>query len=58
MKATYQWESADTSYLSETPILRAGEVSRCYQNLQLRDHSSRKFPLRGYLHGASDMQWL
>jgi hypothetical protein len=47
MKATYQWDSAGTSCLSEMPILRAGEVNVALPKPLTPAHWSRKFPLQG-----------
>jgi hypothetical protein len=58
MKATCQWDSAGTRCLSGMPILRAREVNAVFPKPPTPGHWSRKLPLRGDEHGASDMPWL
>lgn len=59
MKATYQWDFAGTSCLSEMPILRAMEANTVLPKPPTPGLPVLEVPpAGGDEHCASDMQWL
>jgi hypothetical protein len=58
MKATYQWNSARSSCLSEMPVLRAREVNAVPPKPSVPAAGLGSSLCGGDEHGASDMGWL